>query len=141
MPPADDATIKQIAGVILVNDGGQVLLQLRDDRAPVAPNKWSLVGGHLEPGEDPEAGARRELQEETSLTAGALSLVFHEITPSASGVGEVEWWVYAGRTSATKADIVVGEGEDITFVEPATALLLDLAVPAAVFLPRFLGQD
>jgi 8-oxo-dGTP diphosphatase len=130
---------RKVAGVILVNDEGLVLLQLRDGSAPVAPNKWSLVGGHLEPGEDPEVGARRELEEETALTAGDLSLAFHETTTSADGLAQTEWWVYCGRTAATKADIVVGEGADITFVDPAVALTLDLAIPAAIFLPRFLS--
>jgi 8-oxo-dGTP pyrophosphatase MutT (NUDIX family) len=129
---------RKVAGVILVNDAGLILMQLRDDKAPVAPNKWSLVGGHLEPGEDPEAGARRELEEETALVAGDLRLDFHETTTAADGSAQTEWWVYTGRTSATKADIVVGEGADITFVEPELALTLDLAVPAAIFLPRFL---
>lgn len=114
-------------------------MQLRDDQAPVAPNKWSLVGGHMEPGEDPEVAARRELEEETTLVAGDLTLSFHETTASADGLSQTEWWVFTGRTSATKADIVVGEGADITFVDPAVALDLDLAVPAALFLPKFLS--
>jgi 8-oxo-dGTP pyrophosphatase MutT (NUDIX family) len=95
----------------------------------------------MEPGEEPEVAARRELLEETALTAGDLTLSFHETTTSADGAAQTEWWVFTGRTSATKADIVVGEGEDITFVEPATAMTLDLAVPAALFLPRFLADQ
>jgi ADP-ribose pyrophosphatase len=31
---------------------------------------WELAAGSLEPGEDPEAGARRECEEETGLVAG-----------------------------------------------------------------------
>jgi len=36
---------------------------------------WLLPGGGLEPGEDAEAGARRELFEETGLQVGALVAV------------------------------------------------------------------
>lgn len=137
----DSLAPRQIAGVILVNDEGLILLQLRDEHAPVAANKWSLVGGHMEPGEEPEAAARRELEEETALVAGELTLAFHETTAGSDGSTMTEWWVYAGRTSAVASDIVVGEGADITFVDPQEALTLDLAVPARLLLPQFLDAD
>jgi 8-oxo-dGTP pyrophosphatase MutT (NUDIX family) len=58
------------ATVILWDDQGRVLLQRRTDF-----DFWGLPGGVLEMGEDIESGARRELLEETGLTAGDLSLV------------------------------------------------------------------
>src|SRR3989344_2816081 len=33
------------------------------------PNGWSLVGGHIEEGESPEAALEREIQEETNMKA------------------------------------------------------------------------
>ena len=53
--------------VMLVDAAGRVLLQERDEHAPIDPDRWGLSGGHLEPGEDPETGAYRELEEETGV--------------------------------------------------------------------------
>ena len=63
-----------LASVLLVDRRGWVLLQERDEHAPVAPNQWGLVGGHVEPGEDWEAALHRELEEETGLNVDGLDL-------------------------------------------------------------------
>ena len=61
------------AATLVLIDRGQVLLTLRD----VDPHRgeWCLPGGFIEWGESPEDGGRRELLEETGITAGALKLV------------------------------------------------------------------
>ena len=69
---------------ILVTPDGRYLMQLRDDKAGVSfPDTLCLFGGALEPGEDPEAGLRRELREELELEAGEMryftQLVFDAI--------------------------------------------------------------
>jgi len=57
------------ASVIVENQKGEILLQQRADN-----NCWSYSGGSVELDEDVEAAARRELLEETGLTAHALEL-------------------------------------------------------------------
>ncbi|WP_124972515.1 NUDIX hydrolase [Aphanothece sacrum] len=55
-----------VALAILYQDN-QCLLQLRDDLPTILyPGHWGLFGGHLEPGESPEAGLKREILEEIS---------------------------------------------------------------------------
>ena len=61
--------------VTLVDPRGRVLMQERDEHAPVWPEMWCFPGGGLEGGERPVDGAVRELAEviRTVTTAGSVS--------------------------------------------------------------------
>lgn len=67
---ASKADIAAVSTV--VRDRGRFLLVQRG-RAP-AKGLFAFPGGRVGPGEDDEEAARRELHEETGLTAGALAL-------------------------------------------------------------------
>ncbi len=128
--------------VFLVDPGGRLLLQLRDAEAPAFPNQWSVPGGSLDSGEAPEAGARRELLEETGLKVeGPLILFWQGTRPSSIRPDAVtDWYVYCAPTTACQEDIVVGEGAAMEFVPPERARRLDLAPSAAHFVPLFLDS-
>jgi 8-oxo-dGTP pyrophosphatase MutT (NUDIX family) len=129
--------------VLLVDARGWVLLQERDEHAPIDPDRWGLSGGHLEPGEDPEAGAYREVEEETGvrLAPGSLELfdvlaVFH---PNYGSVDRVH--VYVARVDLTDDDIDCHEGRQIVFVEPDRARGLDLTMTGILAVPAFLDSE
>lgn len=129
--------------VLLVDPEGRVLLQERDEHAPIDPDRWGLAGGHLEPGEDPESGAYRELEEETrvSLDPGTLELfgtfeVFHPVYGSVDRVH-----VFVGRVDLTDADIDCREGRQIVFVDPDRARQLDLTMTGVLAVPAFLDSE
>jgi len=62
------ALIHRTSHVVVFNPDGRVLLQRRSHLKDIQPGKWdTAVGGHLDPGEDFETAARREMQEELGL--------------------------------------------------------------------------
>lgn len=134
--------MRRIVLTVLVDDRDRVLLQERDEHAPWAPNQWSMVGGHVEEGEDFEPAAYRELEEETGLTLppGALELWHVEHTSDADGVAKIVQ-IYAAKVTFTNADIVLGEGRQIVFVDPAALADLDMADTARTFTETFLESD
>ena len=58
---------RRFSGVLLVDRRGWILLQERDEHPVIDPDCWGLVGGHVDPGEEFEAAAYRELTEETEV--------------------------------------------------------------------------
>ena len=61
------------AVLAVVMRGDQVLLVQR--RNPPDAGLWGYPGGHIEPGETPEAAAMRELREETGVRAEVVKLL------------------------------------------------------------------
>ncbi len=104
-------------GVALFKDGHVLLV--RRGKPPNA-GSWSLPGGRQELGETAEAGARRELLEETGTQAGPLLLAAHVDSIHRDLAGQVSFHYtildFAGHW-------VAGEpvpGDDVTAAEWAS---------------------
>jgi 8-oxo-dGTP diphosphatase len=131
-----------LAVVLLVDRRGWVLLQERDEGAPRAADQWGMVGGHVEAGEDFEPAAYRELAEETGVDLPPGSLRLWQDAEYVYPDGHHgRYHVYAASVDLTDADIVVGEGRQIVFVEPAVVPTLDLAPSSRHFVPAFLASE
>src|SRR5437879_5834185 len=105
-----------VCGVVLLRSDGAALLQLRDDKPGIQdPGIWAFPGGHIEPGESAESGARREFLEETSYYCDDL----HEVAQfSAQEIGYPNdirlaffWCRFDGRQ-----EIKCCEGQDMRFI-------------------------
>ncbi|MBE9047371.1 NUDIX domain-containing protein [Pleurocapsales cyanobacterium LEGE 10410] len=58
----------------IIHQDGKYLMQLRDDIPNILyPGVWGFFGGHLEPGEEPEEGLKRELIEEINYPVEQLT--------------------------------------------------------------------
>lgn len=136
-------TPRRFAGVLVLDSESNILLQERDERAPIDPEKWGLPGGHLEEGEEALAGALRELAEETGLRLSAPDLrelrtieVYHGHYDSVDTMT-----VFVAETDFTDADVICGEGRQVVFVAPERIRSFDLTSTARILLPDFLDGE
>ncbi len=65
-------SVRIIVGGLLVSCGA-VLLGKRAPTTAFAPDAWDIFGGHVEPGESPEAAVVRELKEEIGILAKRIT--------------------------------------------------------------------
>jgi 8-oxo-dGTP diphosphatase len=136
------SVVAELAGTLLVDRRGWVLLQERDEHAPVAPNQWGLVGGHVEPGEEMETTVYRELAEETGLDWHEGLTLWREEVVTNPRTGRLNRYsIWTAPVDVTDDDIVLGEGRQIIFVDPALVLDLDLGGTARPILEEFLASD
>jgi 8-oxo-dGTP diphosphatase len=126
----------------LLRCGERVLLLRYPASKDRFPGQWSLPGGHVEPGEDVRAAARREVREEAEVDPGPLRLraVVHE--PGLLGRtyllfvfdGEVDpAQVFGGVRAAPEGEIRWFAREEIPWAE----VVADLRET----LPRLLDSD
>ena len=117
-------------GVMLLNMHGHVFVGRRADHADApegAGTWWQMPQGGLDEGEDPEAGARRELQEETGVrSARFIARTRHwytydlpvELRPRAWGGrfrGQRQKWFVARFTGADAEVALVRPGHPQEF--------------------------
>jgi 8-oxo-dGTP pyrophosphatase MutT (NUDIX family) len=99
------------AVLVLIDPNGRIALQLRDD----IPDTWGLFGGWLEPGEAPEAGAQRELEEELGLR---LPLDRFHLIGTHTEPGRFFAYVYRIHITHELDNAVLGVGLDWGFFPP-----------------------
>ncbi len=93
------------AGGVVVSAAGEVLL-IRDRNG-----HWVFPKGHLEPGETPEAAARREVLEETGVRAEPLAPLSPTRYTNDRGVlREVRWFLMRGEGPVRPEPGLTGAG-------------------------------
>lgn len=126
-------------GVVLLDDAGQVLMQLRDDIPKIAdPGCWVVPGGEIDPGEAPEDGVRRELLEETGYCAGPLVFAYERVLTRPEGYGEYQYY-FVGRYDGVRP-LTCYEGQELRFVDPAALPSLKTSPDLATIILDILGR-
>lgn len=111
-----DLPYRPCAGFMLVNSEGKVFVGERIDKK--ALGFWQMPQGGIDPGEDNETAALRELQEETGIGPDLVEIVApaseplkYDLPPELLGKvwkgkyrGQIQNW-YLGRFLGTDADI------------------------------------
>ena len=110
--------------------GRRVLLAHRSAGRRDFPDRWSLPGGHVEPGEPPADALVRELREELgveAVVAGAPSLRLERRPSSDDGMIQDVWVVTAWTGTAT--NLAADEHDELRWVTAEELPHLDLALP------------
>jgi 8-oxo-dGTP pyrophosphatase MutT (NUDIX family) len=96
---------RRAARVLVLDRAGRLLMMRGFDPAIPDERFWFTVGGGLDPGETPAAGAVRELHEETGLVLPESALV-GPLHSDATAFAFDRWWIeqtndfYAARVEA-----------------------------------------
>ncbi len=99
---------KTEVAIAIIHQNDQFLMQLRDDLPSILfPGRWGFFGGHLEPGEDPDTGVRRELYEEICYTPSKITLF--ESTEDE----RIIRYFYQTELTIPVTDLKLNEGQDI----------------------------
>lgn len=99
--------------IAILHQENQFLMQLRDNNPAILyPGVWAFFGGHLDPGETPEAGVFRELAEEIGYRPPSL-------TPFRSYSDErITRHVFYGPLTVAISELDLNEGWDLGLLSP-----------------------
>ena len=108
-----DKELRVTAALLVHNQ--KILIAQRNNTGRFA-NKWEFPGGKIDPGETPQEGLQRELQEELGLTATVGDL-FSE-TLYCFDQGKIRQYTYWASPVSPPADLCLSEHQAIAWVLP-----------------------
>ena len=122
--------------IIFINDNQQVLLFLRDNIPTIPfPNMWDVPGGHVDPGETPEACIIREMKEEMELELMDFSLFSIMEFPDRI---EYTFWK---RSNLDIQQITLHEGQCLRWFDQKEVEKTELALGFNEILQSFFAQS
>jgi 8-oxo-dGTP pyrophosphatase MutT (NUDIX family) len=103
-----------VVALAILEQDGRFLMQLRDDIQTILyPGVWGLFGGHLERGEDPEIGLKREIKEEITYEVPSLTKFRYY------NDAHLSRYLYHVPLTVGLEQLVQTEGQDLALLSPA----------------------
>lgn len=126
-----------LSTLVYVRDGGRTLMLHK--RRGHQRGKWNGLGGKFEPGETPEACARREVREEAGIEVERLDLRGFLTFPLFDG--ERDWYVFVFVGRGPRGEPRGSDEGELRWVEDAEVVRLELHEGDRVFLPWLDGPE
>jgi len=105
--------MKRGSGIIILDDKGRVLLQLREKKKELEfPDHWNLIGGSANDGETPEEALKREVEEELGIIIKGFSFFKKYIYE-----GMCEQYFFYAQLNLNPDEIKLTEGQKIAYFE------------------------
>lgn len=114
--------VPDYVGVVARTAAGRLLL-VQQYRPVVGRVTVELPSGHVDPGEAPEAAARRELFEETGATASDIELL-GVLVPDVGRLTNRMWCYFAPNVVPAEGPVTLEEGITLLQVPEADALAM-----------------
>jgi 8-oxo-dGTP diphosphatase len=119
--------------------GNDILLMKRAAHKHIFPNQYNGLGGHLERDEDPLTGAKREILEESGLSARNLRLRAIYNVDAGQDTGII-LFVYVGDSESREITVETEEGR-LEWIPIAKLQDYDLVEDLPLILPRILEMN
>ena len=132
--------LHRAAHVIVIDGKGRIYLQKRSPAKDIQPGKWDTsVGGHVDAGEDHEAGARREMREDLGL-AGELRFLYRYLWRTPCETELVETFLHVAKAEPKIRPEEIDEGRWFTLDEARVLVAAGTATPNLAEELRRLGD-
>lgn len=130
--------VEVVGSSIIENAEGKILVA----QSPQWKNKWTMPGGHIEPGETIEAGLLREAEEEIGLKLKSKGVIaFGELIGSKDYHRPAHFVYFDLLCEVEGGQVAKLDGEELTdyrWVTPAEALKMDLAESYAETIEKYM---
>lgn len=141
---AESRRIRRCVSALLVNDDGELVIHLRDDKPGLPfPAHWATLGGAINHGEHPDEAMRRELMEEIEQIPAMK--FWQQLNHDFRWHGEtrtVENYLYVGRLHGDLALVRLHEGQRLGAFSPDEIDTIPIAYGLdAVFRAFFAAYD
>lgn len=114
--------LSDYVAVVALTTAREMVL-VKQYRLVVDRDTFELPSGHVDPGESAEVAARRELLEETGMSAPTLELL-GVLVPDVGRLANRMWCYFAPNVERVAAPIESGEGISVVTVSEAEGLAM-----------------